>query len=124
VSLSAGARGHGTGYLRGVRPGSAGLEIRLLKAGALSGRASAPGPVPPFVVILSRLDADLGREIRVQSESFPASARGEFHLQDVAPGLYRVEIEAEGLVTAERPQVVVHPGQAATDVRVPLRKRE
>lgn len=124
VNLSASARGHGTVYLRGVRPGATGLEIRLLKAGALGGRASAPGPLPAFVVILSRLDADLGREIRVQSKSFPASATGEFHLQDVAPGVYRVEIEAEGLVTEERPQVVVHPGQAATGVRVPLRKRE
>jgi hypothetical protein len=124
VNLSAAARGYGTGYLRGVRPGSTGLEIRLQVAGTLSGRATAEGPIPAFVVILSRFDPDFGRELRVQTKSFPASARGEFRLADVTPGPCWVEVEAEGFVTAERPQVVIHPGQATTGVRVPLRKRE
>jgi len=124
VNLSASAPGHGTGYLRGVKPGTAGLEIQLVRAGSISGRAVSESPVPAFAVILSRYDTDFDRELRVETRAFPGSAQGEFALPDVAPGAYWVEIEAEGFETVERPQIVVNPGQATANVLVKLRKKD
>ncbi len=124
ANLSASARGYGTGYLRGIRPGTGPVEIRLVRAGGISGRAAADNPPSSFVVILSRQDSDFGREIRTLTMTIADAKEGRFSLPEVAPGAYWVEIEAEGYETAERPQVIVHPGQVTSNVLVNLRRKE
>jgi len=123
VHCSVGARGYGTVYLRGVKPDTTGLDIRLPKAGAVSGRVEAESLPGWFAICLSRYDEDFGREMRVQTKTFASPAGGAFLMPDVAPGSYAVEIEAEGYEALDRPQVVVDRGQTSAEVRIRLRKK-
>jgi len=59
--------------------------------------------------------------VRVQTKSF--AGKKEFALQDVAPGAYTVEVQAEGYEALDRPQVVVERGQAAGVGPIRLRKK-
>jgi hypothetical protein len=124
VHCSVGARGFGTVFVRGVKPDTTGLEIRLAKAGSVSGRVEAE-PLPGwFAICLSRYEEDLGREVRVQTKTFANLSSGAFVMPDVAPGAYAVEIEADGYEALDRPQVVVDRGQTSAEVRIRLRKKE
>jgi hypothetical protein len=121
ISGSAAAPGYGTVYWRGVAPNTANLEVRLPRAGSLTGRVEAEPAPAWFAVCLSKYDAELGREVRVQTKSF--AGKKEFALQDVAPGAYTVEVQAEGYEALDRPQVVVERGQAAGVGPIRLRKK-
>lgn len=123
VSCSISARGYGTVIVRGVKPNTANLEVRLPKGGRLSGAVVGEPAPDSFAVILVRFEQDLGKELRVQTKTFPNLHNGSFELQDVAPGVYWVEVEAEGYQTVDRPQVVVYAGQSAGNVKVVLQKK-
>ncbi len=123
INLSASARGYGTAFVRGVKPDTAGLEIRLHRGGTVAGRIAAD-PLPgSFAVILSRYDEFFRKEIRFETRTFSSAGGGEFAVQDVASGEYAVEVEAPGYEPLDRPRVVVYPGQTAGPVTVKLRKK-
>jgi hypothetical protein len=121
VSGSAAAPGYGTVYWRSVPPNTTNLEVRLPRAGSVTGRVEAEPAPAWFAVCLSRYDAELGREVRVQTKSF--SGRKEFAVPDVTPGAYAVEVQAEGYEALDRPQVVVERGQAASVGAIRLRRK-
>lgn len=123
VNCSISARGFGTVIVRGVKPNTTNLEVRLPKGGRLQGTVVGAQVPDVFAVILVRYEEDLGKELRVQTQTFQNLNEGAFELNDVAPGVYWVEVEAEGFEAAERPQVVVYAGQAAGAVKIPLQKK-
>lgn len=121
LSGSAAAPGYGTVYWRGVAPNTTNLEVRLPRAGSVLGRIAAEPPPAWFAVCLLRYDAELGRDVRVQTKSF--AGRMDFSVADVAPGVYVVEVQAEGYEALDRPQVVVERSQAAAVGTIRLRKK-
>ncbi len=120
LGMSAGARGFGTVYLRGVPAGAQNVELRVLRGGRIEGRANPP--IDTFSVLLNRYEPDLGRELRVMT--WPCrGARGEFSIVDVAKGEYELEIDAPGYETVARVKVVVHAGQTLTGVVIQLQPK-
>ncbi len=122
IVLSARARGYGIRFLRGVRPNTAGIEIRLQRGSTLAGKVMAE-PLPrAFAVSVTRYEEDLKRELRLP---FPVqtSFDGSFVVTDLPAGRYWVDVEADGYETVDRPHFVLDAGQSMANLLVRLRKR-
>jgi hypothetical protein len=122
IVLSARVRGYGIRFLRGVRPNTAGIEIRLEKGSTLAGRILAD-PLPrSFTVSVSRYDEEIKRELRLP---FPVqtSFDGTFLVTDIPAGRHWVDVEADGYETIDRPHFVLEADQSVSNVIVRLRKK-
>ncbi|MBI2930999.1 MAG: carboxypeptidase regulatory-like domain-containing protein [Planctomycetes bacterium] len=121
VSLSAGARGYGTEYLRNVAPNTEGVELRLYRGGRIEGRVS---PVlDTFSVLFYRFEPDLGRELCVRAETVRAGQGGEFAIPDVARGAYELAVDAPGYQAVSRVKVSVSPGETVGGVVLEVRSK-
>jgi hypothetical protein len=120
VSVSVTARGFGRKFVPAVAPDSSEVLIVLRKGAAVSARLDA-SPVPAtFAVFLSSYEHAAGRDVRVpyRSEKDP---KGGFVIRDVDPGIYRVEVDAPGYETLDKPSVTLTPGATET-VSIRLKK--
>jgi hypothetical protein len=112
VSLLAFAPGYGKVLLRGLPPGATNVEIRLPLGATLSGALQAD-PLPRFFTVHLR-----DREAQqVRTEVFDGAAGGEFRMDDLTAGLYRVEVEAPGFDVLDVPEVAVPGGRASIRLR-------
>ena len=124
LTVAARAATYGTTFARGVLPNTTGLEIRLPEGGEISGNITVPGAIPPsFVVMLSRYDEHFEKKIKVEPRTFTSSKDGAFRMPDVAPGIYWLEVHAEGYEGVDEPQVVVRAGQTTDNVVIRLQQR-
>lgn len=121
VNGTASKKGYGTAYRRAIPANATDVEFRLARGGAVAGRIVVE-PVPEHVAVsLSIHDEELGRPLRIATRSLTNPPGGAFRVEDLAPGLYWVEVEAEGYEALERPQVTIVPGQTAAGVTIRLR---
>lgn len=123
VNLFAQARGYGTVFRRGVAPGTLDLEIVLPKGAAVRGRVSAAPPPATFSVLFHRWEEDFGKELLVLAPLIRQSKDGAFEVRDVAPGHYKVSIQAEGYEVASPVEIVVHPGTDVEGVVIAAARR-
>ena len=121
VSMCVRAPGFGTVYPRRIPAGTQGLEFRLPRAGEVSGRIDA-APLPElFAIMLCRYEQELGRELRLQARTFEGPD-GALVLRDIAPGTYRVEVDAPGYESIDKPYVVVSAGSTTSNITLRLKK--
>lgn len=120
---SASLKGYGTAYRRGVAPGTADVEFRLSRGGAIAGRVVAEPMPEQFVVILSRYEPELGRPLRIQTKALTEPPGGAFDVDDLAPGTWTVEVEAHDYEGVDRPEVTVSAGQTSGGLTIRLRKK-
>jgi hypothetical protein len=123
VNASVSAAGHGTVIRRGIRPNSDDLEFRLPRPGKIVGRLDGEEVPEQFVVILSRHEADLNTVLRVDTRYFTNPAGGLFVLEDVAPALYWVEVQAQGYESTDKVQVTVEAGKVTPELRMRFTKK-
>jgi hypothetical protein len=117
-------QGYATTALRGIKPNSEGVDVRLPKAAVLRGRIEADPLPDSFSVILSRYDEDLKKVMRVEARAFTsAPGGGEFQIGDLTAATYWVEVEAPGYEAADRPEVVLGKSETSPPARVRLRKK-
>lgn len=124
ASGSAALKGYGTAYRRGVPANTTDVEFRLARGGTLAGRVLTE-PLPEhFTVALSRFDAELGKPLRIHQKAFSAStSQGAFRVEDLAPGIYWVEVESSGYEAAEQPQVTIAAGQTSAAVTIRMNRK-
>lgn len=92
VNVFALAKGYPAKYVYAIRPGTEGLEIRLIEGGGVRGR------LPEAVeaeVSLWRFVPELGKRIRTAGARIPAH-RPTFEFDPIAPGEYSLEVAANG----------------------------
>jgi carboxypeptidase family protein len=122
ASCFASAPGYGPVYLKGLAPGSAGVEFRLSKAAEVLGRINTQ-PVPDrFSVRVSRFEPDLGSYVPLYTRSFEGNLGDDFRMTELPAGRYRLEVEASGYETQDIPELELSAGQTLTGVQVRLRK--
>lgn len=116
--------GYGTVFVRNIRPNTKDLQIRMPRAGEISGVIEAD-PLPgTFAVVVARYDEELRRVIRVDTRMFDTANTGAaFRVPDLTPTLYWVEVEAEGYEAVDQPQVAVGADQVATGLKIRLRRK-
>jgi hypothetical protein len=124
VNCQASMKGYGKRVLRNLPVDGPPVEFRLPKAGSLIGKLVADAPIPEFQIVLSRYDDELKQVVPVESKQFQKSPGNVFHLDDIAPGAYWVEIQVEGYEAVDRPQVMVAGGQILEGATVTLRKKD
>jgi hypothetical protein len=73
--------------------------------------------------VLSRFDDELRQVIPAESRLIDPPPEGTFTLQDIAPGVYWLDIQADGYEVVDRPQVAVAGGQTCPEVAISMRKK-
>jgi hypothetical protein len=116
-------KGYGTVVMRNLPPDGPPVEFRLPKAGALLGKVVADAALPEFQIVLSRYDEGLKQIIQTDSRQFQKSPGNIFHLEDLSPGAYWVDIQVEEYEAVDRPQVTIAGGQILEGVVITLRKK-
>jgi hypothetical protein len=109
VNVFASAEGFGPTHLRGVRPGTTGLELVLGRAARLGASISFDGARPRVLRAgVCRFDDHFKKELCSAAKLYePAEDRVEF--DGLAAGNYDLVLEAEGFVTT-RVKVELEPG--------------
>jgi hypothetical protein len=122
VYCYASAQGYGVAFHRAVPPGSADLEFRLPGTTTVSGQLEGLAVPDRFMVRLSLFEPSLARYLPLYSRDFEGAAGGEFHLIGISPGRYRLEVQAEGFVSEELPELTLVSGRPVSGLQVRLRK--
>lgn len=115
--------GYGKVELRGVPTNGPDLDIRLPKAGQISGRIVVEEVPAQIQVILTKYDPALQRDVLYDSKFFPDPPKGAFTYPNVSPGTYTVDILVPGYVAIERPRLTVAAGQTTDGAVVTFRKK-
>ena len=114
----ASAPGYATALRRDVAPGTTDLEIRLFRAGKISGRLEG-APLPrQFTLRLLHLDEETRGYYPKRTVMFGDD--GEFSLENLPPGTYKLEVEASGYRALDVPELTLGAGQKLEDVRIRL----
>jgi hypothetical protein len=122
ISLAAKAKGYSPVFVRGIRPGTSGVELRVAPGASLSGRLAGSSLPERFLVRLHRVDPGSGAAVPLDGQLFESPPH-DFSLADLADGTYQVHVEAQGFGAAEVPVVTLRPGQAVRDVTIRILKR-
>ena len=120
-----GASAHGfSKYAHSVAPNTTDLVLLMERAGEITGSISAPGTIPSsFVIMLSRFDEHFKKKIKVDPRTFMAAKDGFFRMKDVAPGIYWLEVQADGYEGLDEPEVVVQAGQTTSNILIRLKEK-
>lgn len=114
------APGYGTVLRRDVPPETSDLEIRLPRAVKIAGRLEV-APLPrQFTLRLMHLDEETRGYYPKRTVMFGAD--GEFSLENLPPGTYKLEVEAPGYRVLDVPELTLRAGEKLEDVRIRLAK--
>jgi hypothetical protein len=114
----ASAPGYAATLRRDVAPGTSDLEIRLPRAGKISGRLDV-APLPrQFTLRLLHLDEETRGYYPKRTVMFGDD--GEFSLENLPPGTYKLEVEASGYRALDVPELTLRAGEKLEDVRIRL----
>jgi hypothetical protein len=114
----ASAPGYAATLRRDVPPGTSDLEIRLPRAGKISGRLDV-APLPrQFTLRLLHLDEETRGYYPKRTVTFGDD--GEFWLENLPPGTYKLEVEASGYSPLDVPELTLRAGEKLEDVRIRL----
>lgn len=116
----ASAPGYGTVLRRDVPPETSDLELRLPRAVKIAGRLEV-APFPrEFTLRLLHLDEETRGYYPKRTVMFGAD--GEFSLENLPPGTYKLEVEAPGYRALDVPELTLRAGEKLEDVRIRLAK--
>lgn len=116
----ASAPGYGTVLRRDIAPGTDNLEILLPRGIRIAGRLEV-SPLPrQFTLRLLHFDEETRGYYPKRTLMFGED--GEFALENLPPGTYKLEVEAAGYRVLDVPELTLRAGEKLEDVRIRLAK--
>lgn len=123
ANISATKAGYGKIVKRNLSGNPSDVVFRLPKAGTILGLLLIDQVPKQTHIVLSRFDEELRQVVPADSRFFALDATAGFAFSDVTPGTYWIDVQADGYVAGDRPQVVVGSGQTTTPVVISMRKK-